>query len=790
MTWPFENDISIIVNKLAKRSLKSEKRRNLMVVIAVALAAFLVCFTGIVSVSLVQIQRNQAADTYEAVFTGITESDVKNLKEISEFARVGEYYLLGQEPDRQGYHASYVYCDSEMLYIARNQMELVKGQLPRQSNEIAVSEYFFTVYGFDTEVGGTVRLESESFHGEYTVTGILSGGGEKETNTYAVVVSRAALEGWAGFDPAGYRAYVHFLNDRQMAQETMTARCREIADEHGLPPAGMNSNYFHAYSRSFDFTVAGSITFLVLIGGYVVIQSIFRISVGDKVKNYGQLRMIGATAKQIRCVVKRESSLLGSIGILAGVLFGIFGGFLLFPKGFHPVWYGAVCFLTVLVCWMMVSFSVRMPVRIAAGITPIQAVRFSSEREKIRSRKKRMKLSPVSMGLANFWRDRKKTVSIVISLSLGGVLLLIVASVFLTRSPEQAARLFFPDGDYKIYLSSEQSEEEIMASGNPLDDEMRQELLDIEGVEDVLVTRQSIHARFNTSSNASAGMCDMLNNANYAKVESALVSGSMPEDRYSVLLDKNNQKHYEDMDTGDTIELSLGQKTVTVTISGVFDMAKLANGHGALAMDAAVLFAPEALFEELMPEIKNFDYSWSIVSDPEKSESVESGLEEILSRYNSLGLDTVASHIEYEKMQSSVILGSMRALSWLIFLFGVVNLINTTLSNQMSRKRENSILRSVGLTAKQLCWMNITEGMCYAFFATLAVLTVGLPLSIVICAEVSKKSFAGTVVLYQFPFLEMGLFLFVLFGMELSLSVWMARRQKKHSLIEQICLNG
>ena len=41
MTWPFENDTGAIVNKLAKRSLASEKRRNLMVVIAVALAAFL-----------------------------------------------------------------------------------------------------------------------------------------------------------------------------------------------------------------------------------------------------------------------------------------------------------------------------------------------------------------------------------------------------------------------------------------------------------------------------------------------------------------------------------------------------------------------------------------------------------------------------------------------------------------------------------------------------------------------------------------------------------------------------
>ena len=38
MTWPFENDTGAIVKRLAKRSLAGEKRRNLMVVIAVALA--------------------------------------------------------------------------------------------------------------------------------------------------------------------------------------------------------------------------------------------------------------------------------------------------------------------------------------------------------------------------------------------------------------------------------------------------------------------------------------------------------------------------------------------------------------------------------------------------------------------------------------------------------------------------------------------------------------------------------------------------------------------------------
>ena len=129
-------------------------------------------------------------------------------------------------------------------------------------------------------------------------------------------------------------------------------------------------------------------------------------------------------------------------------------------------------------------------------------------------------------------------------------------------------------------------------------------------------------------------------------------------------------------------------------------------------------------------------------------------------------------------MTNSVAFGSMQVLSWLVFLFGVINLINTTLSNQMSRKQENSVLRSIGLTQKQLCKMNICEGLCYAFFATLATLIVGLPASIFACRKMSVGAFAGNVVPYQFPVLEMGLFILVLFGMELILSVWTIQTEK------------
>ncbi len=153
---------------------------------------------------------------------------------------------------------------------------------------------------------------------------------------------------------------------------------------------------------------------------------------------------------------------------------------------------------------------------------------------------------------------------------------------------------------------------------------------------------------------------------------------------------------------------------------------------------------------------------------------------------SNLGLDTIGVHIEYEKMQSGLIFGGLQALSWLIFLFGVVNLINTTLSNQMSRRRENSILRSIGLTSRQLCRMNTCEGLCYAAFAALSVLLIGLPIAVLVCREVSRQSFAGEIVPYQFPVLEMCLFFLALFGLEFLLSAWTVSRQRKQSLVEQM----
>ena len=734
------------------------------------------------------MQRNQVVDTYEAVWLGVEENDIETLKGLPEFERVGGYYMLGEELSEQGYHASYVYNDAEMMEIGRDQMKLLEGNLPQKANEVVVSEYFLSTYGNNAKIGDSVTLDTESFHGDYVVTGIMDSVNEKEANTCAIILSKAALTEWKGFDPAGYRAYVHFKNSDQLGEELITSYCREIAEEYQLPNPSMNNKYFAYASKSFDFLPIFGVIVIVLIGGYIVIQSIFRISINDKIRSYGQLRTIGATPKQIKRIVKREGRKLGSIGILIGTVLGVCCGFLLFSKGFNAVSYAVMVSLTLISGWIMVSISIRKPVKIAAGISPIEAVRFTPVQKDIRSRKKNIKLNPVSMGIANFKRDRKKTISIVASLSIGGILLMVVSSIVLVRSPEQIARLYFPDSDYKIYLQD--LSEEMLVKGNPLNEELKQEVLSVDGVTDIIVARQSLHTSIKTDANQNSGICDTLTDQNYAMVEAALTEGTMPTDSHSIVIHDQIVAYFEDMGVGSTVEFSSidGKQSIPVTISGVFSTSKMPVifGHGRAHTDGSVFFAPKDLFYELYPEITTFDYSWSIVSNPKKAETVKAELKNIVAEHSNLALDEIDTAIAAEKSQNSAAFGSMQVLSWLVFLFGVINLINTTLSNQMSRKQENSVLRSIGLTQKQLCKMNICEGLCYAFFATLAILIVGFPISIVASREISIATFGGNVVPYKFPVLEMGLFILVLFGMELILSVWTVRRQKKQSLIEQM----
>lgn len=546
MTWPFENNTNGIVKNLAKRNLKSEKRRNIMVIISVVLAAFLISLSGLVGVSLMQTEKKKVIDTYEATYVQVDEAHIEELKQVPNFARVGEYYMYGKESSTQGFNGFFAYADKETLYMARSQMKLADGDLPIEKNEIVVSKEWLSKFSPDCHIGDSVTLDTESFSGEYTISGILDTTGQEKQNMYSFLISKEMLEQCKKYEPDGFFAYVHLKNVDQLDGELIKSYVQKIKEELQIPGVGFQDAYFRYIDGDISMEnvlLLMAFAGIVLVGGCVVIQSIFRISIIDKIKSYGQLRTIGATKKQIMRIVKKEGHSLGWKGLSIGILLGLGVTLLLFPRGFSLLGYLLVIGCTVLICWTMICLSIRKPVKLAANISPVEAVRFTSPQKKIKNRTKRKKISPCSLGMLNFRRDWKKTVSIVFSLSLGGILLLAVSSLLILQSPEKLARQHFKNGDYKIYMDSDKEHIDLLKQGNPLNEELKQEIQDIDGVEEILVTRKSAGFEATFHGITAHGTCDMITRENRELLVQTVLEGSMPGDNGILLKD-----NYRDFD--------------------------------------------------------------------------------------------------------------------------------------------------------------------------------------------------------------------------------------------------
>ena len=96
-----------VIKKIVQRNLQSEKRRNVMLVISIALASFLICFSGLIATSLMEVQKKQIQDTYEAVYMNVSEGKLLKLREEKGLERVGQYYLVGDIQSDRKYTATF-----------------------------------------------------------------------------------------------------------------------------------------------------------------------------------------------------------------------------------------------------------------------------------------------------------------------------------------------------------------------------------------------------------------------------------------------------------------------------------------------------------------------------------------------------------------------------------------------------------------------------------------------------------------------------------------------------------
>ena len=792
MTWPFENDTSAITKKLAKKSLKSEKRRNFMIIIAISLAAFLMSMCGTLFFAFQESQNNMA--TFQASYDNLTEDKIEKLRHQPEIEMVASLYNLGEIKMPEGYSLYLAYMDDAACYIARNQFTLKDGTMPSKENEIAVDREMVNKYFSNTAIGDKISFQINGKSQDFVISGITESSTESQGN-YSCYISKSFVENSSNYNPAKYQSYVCFADADSTSKEILKERIasigKEIGADYSLSFLFFRENMGLSFENILTFV---SLSVLVLFAGITVIQSIFRISINEKIRNFGQLRTLGTTALQIKKMINYESRYLSWLGIPPGIVLGAIVGTVLgsneFSSGFSPINIPFVMIGVSIICTLMVKLSVRKPLKIAATTSPIEAVRYIAYRNApMQSRKHNKKISPYSLALLNLGRDKKKTASTLLSLIFGGLLLFISASAAVSNTPEQFVRekFFVNGGSFRIYLSEESVGKN--EANNSLNESLREELLNTKGIQKIIPLRDSVGmCHYSINGNVTEGMCDIISDqsteGNFSFVEQHLIDGQMPKNQFEVLLTDGYMEL--GVTKGTPIKITNSGEEIECIVSGFFDKSFVGTENGTDAIDPANLIITQELAQQLFPNTEKFAYSWEIITDKTYNDEIESAIQQkITSKEKGLSICSYNDVVEYMESSMNLLFGSLQMLSLLILLFGIINLINMTLSNHQARKQEISTLRSVGLSLKQLYRSLITEGLLYVLVSFGIVLLVGIPIAIPVSKAVGIL-FGMPNLSYQFPTMQIGGYLLILILLQLILSVWEIRDLKKRSLTEQM----
>lgn len=92
-------------------------------------------------------------------------------------------------------------------------------------------------------------------------------------------------------------------------------------------------------------------------------------------------------------------------------------------------------------------------------------------------------------------------------------------------------------------MDSDKEHIDLLKQGNPLNEELKQEIQDIDGVEEILVTRKSAGFEATFHGITAHGTCDMITRENRELLVQTVLEGSMPGDNGILLKD-----NYRDFD--------------------------------------------------------------------------------------------------------------------------------------------------------------------------------------------------------------------------------------------------
>lgn len=572
----------------------------------------------------------------------------------------------------------------------------------------------------------------------------------------------------------------------------------ETTIRYGVNWAYISSNLENRGMMAVAVIVIGSL--LIVFTGYLIIYNIFQISVIRDIRFYGLLKTIGTTGKQMRGILTRQALRMCLYGIPAGVIAGFFLGRLLLPlimvnmfggKTFisaNPVIFAGSALFSLLT----VFISLNKPAKTVARISPVEAVKYSGVDNSYKKKNKKSSdgAKIYKMAFANLGRNKKRTVISIFSMTLSLVLMNMVFTIsssfdmnnYVAKFIDvdfQAAHASYFNLDYSKDGSTQlsdslvealESQEGFLEGGGIYTFLYSEEDLGFEaeylgsivnkwtGIEEVYNETNGIRTVF-------YGMDDFcLENLDIVKGEldlSKLKSGEgillgLMDDDYGNIL-------FEDAlyEIGEKVKIK--ELTESVFLDYLYD--ENGNPNGIITSDTygwekeyEVVgyyrmsytnttrnfgdYATFALPTEVMKTWNQPLSRMTYVCNGSGKEGIAQ-MEDFLAAYTDKTEPLMAyqSRISYEKSFGQVktmFLAVGGTMCGIIGIIGILNFINSISTSIFARKKEFAMLKSIGMTEKQLQRMLILEGCYYGIFTICLSLAASLLLSFLVLSHLGE----------------------------------------------------
>ena len=802
MTLPFENDTSVIIRKYAKKSIKESKSKTILSILTIMLSVALLSGFILSVVGMATETKRELQTTNHAIYYNINHKQIEELRRDSRIAD-SRIYIQAGNTQVDNYLVIPVYIEQNDSNI--DVEEIVEGQYPIGLYDVAVDKAYLSRLGLPAELGTKITIPFYDGSSEtFTVVGLTDNGSTERT--YSLYCSEEYAHTGKQFETSVTALTVQLANTAQMSSDNFKEIVQKIGTDYGVTP--QYSDYNDGFAASLEpnqenIMIISIFSIAVLLVSYLVIYSIFYIYVQNQVREFGQLRTMGATAKQIKTILRTQGKLLCILGTILGLIIGGTAAFLFKPDGWSWQNTALVSVLIFCIVYAMVWLALSKPAKIAGSVSPIEAAKNTGyQSTQLYSKKLHRKITPFSMAVMGCSRNRRKWIMTVLSLGVAGIMFMGGTTLLSSLDMERFARQGLLEyGEFEINLSRNAVRNDPHGTtgvqlNNPLNDDLIRNIAQIEGVKEV-TEYKTLEAKFEYNKASRKDKLVPFTSEQQKILKQYLSAGTidyqaMIENKEILVLRNEYAEYVFDwmFQVGDTVRFRWfdGQsyQETEYTIAGEIsdDIFKDPIG-GKLFGKTGFFLLPDQLLQKMV--VPNFNFtSHLLVSinnfslEPEVREKMNSLVETIptvtMETLHNLYQDSEAMY----QRTSLVIWG----LSGFIMLFAVINLINTLIATTLSRKHEFSTLRSIGMEKKQLQWTIQWEGILLAFWNIGITLAVGTPVGYSIVRYLN--SVGDDTWVWKFPFIYMGAYIIISIFLPLIISAIILRILQLKSIVEEL----